>query len=173
MTRVQSWHEAPRNVFLPQCLSGADKQPCLIPLSLLVWGFSTSWILGTLHVWFWTFTGLLLKSSSADGKWGEATLCGETLTDFEMLIKIQWTRQAWTVPPPPPPLPTALDHPGSDLVPHHCGHQLQGAEEDPRQVPPGDLWELAGTGVQTAWLWLQRRLLTRGTLHHSILHTTQ
>lgn len=95
MTRVQSWHEASRNVFSPQCLSGVDKQPSLIPLSLLVWGFSTSWTLGT-------FTGLLLKSSGADGKRGEATLCGRTLTNFEMLIKIQWTRQAWTELPPPP-----------------------------------------------------------------------
>lgn len=55
------------------------------------------------------------------------------------------------------------DDPGSDLVSHHCGHQLQGAEEDPGPVPHGDLREPGRPRVQAARLWLQRRVLTGGT----------
>lgn len=59
------------------------------------------------------------------------------------------------------------DNPGSDLVPHHCGHQLQGAEEDPGPVPPGDLRQPGRSRVQAARLWLQRRVFTRGTVLRS------
>ena len=53
-------------------------------------------------------------------------------------IKLNWT-VLLSLPP--------SDHPGADLVPHHRGNQLQRAEEDPRQVSPGDFWEPGQAGV--------------------------
>lgn len=39
------------------------------------------------------------------------------------------------------------DDPGTDMVPNHSGYKLQGAEEDPGQVPAADIRKPQGPGV--------------------------
>lgn len=129
-----------------------DIQECIFPRASLVW------LTGTPPPALNPFSLLLLGLGGPVEKQTSSTVWTGDPTRVPALLETRWFIHSLFYF-----FVSFLDNPGSDLVPHHCGHQLQGAEEDPGPVPHGDLREPGGSRVQAARLWLQRRVFARGT----------